>query len=199
MGLRGAGNGTVGRLAVMSEPSRLIPAGRAKTTVRAVMCRAMGVPLVVMILLAGCTSSAQITAVVTGGVAGAATGSPAVGFLVAVATDAGANYVVRYVGRTRQGAEQDAIAQVAGDLPIGTEADWKIEHTIPIGNEHGRLQVVRVIDSPLASCKEIAFSVDEGKAEKLHRAWFTTDVCKDAQTWKWSSAEPAVERWGFLQ
>jgi hypothetical protein len=134
-------------------------------------------------------------AVVTGGIAGASTGSPAVGFLVGVATDAGANYVVRYYGRVRQGAEQDAIAQVAGDLPIGTEADWKIEHFIPIGNEHGRLQVVRDIDSPLAACKELAFSVDDGK----RRSWYTTDICKQAQQWKWAAAEPAVARWGFLQ
>jgi hypothetical protein len=156
--------------------------------------------LATLLLTAGCNSSSpQVIAVVTGGIAGASTGSPAVGFLIGVATDAGANYIVRYIGRTRQGAEQDAIAEVAGDLPVGTQASWKIEHTIPIGNEHGRLQVVRAIDSPLAACKEIAFSVDEGKGDKLKASWFTSDVCKQAQTWKWASAEPAVERWGFLQ
>ncbi len=84
--------------------------------------------------------------------------------------------MVRSYGRVRQGAEQDAIAQVAGGLAVGTEADWKIEHFIPIGNEHGRLQVVRDIESPLASCKELAFSVDDGK----QRSWYTTDVCKQA-------------------
>jgi hypothetical protein len=80
-------------------------------------------------------------------------------------------------------------------LPIGTEADWKIEHFIPIGNEHGRLQVVRDIDSPLAACKELAFSVDDGE----RHSWYTTDICKQAQQWKWAAAEPAVARWGFLQ
>jgi hypothetical protein len=148
-----------------------------------------------VLLLAGCTSTARIAAVVSGGVAGASTGNPAIGFLVGVVTDAGANYVVRYYGRTRQGAEQDAIAQAAGNLPVGTEADWKIEHTIPIGNEHGRLRVVRVIDSPLTACKELAFSVDEGK----HRSWFTTDICRQPSQWKWAAAEPAVARWGYLQ
>jgi hypothetical protein len=106
---------------------------------------------------------------------------------------------VRYYGRSRQGAEQDAIAEIAGGLPVGTEAAWKIEHTIPIGNEHGRLQVVRTIDSPLAACKEIAFSVDEGKGDRLQRSWYTTNICKQARVWKWAAAEPAVERWGFLQ
>jgi uncharacterized protein YdbL (DUF1318 family) len=149
-----------------------------------------------LLALAGCnTTTAQVTAVVTGGVVGASTGSPAVGFLVAVATDAGANYIVRHIGRARQGAEQDAIAEVAGGLPVGTEAAWKIEHAIPIGNERGRLRVVREIDSPLAVCKELVFSVDESKT----RSWYTADVCEQAERWKWASAEPAVERWGFLQ
>jgi hypothetical protein len=151
--------------------------------------------LLVALLLGGCSSVSQISAVVTGGITGAATGSPAVGFAVGVATDAAANYVVRTVSRVRQGAEQDAIAQVAGELPVGAEANWKIEHTIPIGNEHGQLRVIRAIDSPLAACREIAFSVDDGK----QRSWFTTDICKQDSAWKWASAEPAVPRWGYLQ
>jgi hypothetical protein len=156
-------------------------------------------PLIAIVLLAGCKAAPQIAAVVTGGATGAATGNPALGFAVGVATDAGANYAFRYISRTRQGAEQDAIAQVAGDLPVGTEASWKIEHTIPIGDEHGRLRVVRAIDSPLAACKEIAFSVEEGKADQSKSNWFISDVCKQNEAWKWAVAEPAVERWGFLQ
>jgi hypothetical protein len=156
-------------------------------------------PLLAVLLLAGCNTTAQVAAVVAGGAAGGVTGSPAVGFLIGVAVDAGANYVVRYYGRSRQGAEQDAIAEVAGELPVGTEAAWKIEHDIPLGDEHGGLRVVRAIDTPLAACREVAFSVDEGRGEKLKRAWFTADICKQAAGWKWASAEPAVERWGFLQ
>jgi hypothetical protein len=156
-------------------------------------------PLAAVVLLAGCNSTSKIAAVLAGGAAGGATASPAVGFLVGVAVDAGANYVVRYYGRTRQGAEQDAIAAVAGELPVGTEAAWKIEHDIPIGDEHGSLRVVRAMDTPLAACREVAFSVDEGNGEKLKRSWFTADICKQAAGWKWASAEPAVERWGFLQ
>ena len=48
-------------------------------------------PLLAVALLSGCKAAPQIAAFVTGGTAGAATGSPAVGFLVGVATDAGAN------------------------------------------------------------------------------------------------------------
>jgi hypothetical protein len=155
--------------------------------------------LAAVALLAGCESTAQIAAVVSGGAAGGATANPAIGFAVGVAVDAGATYAFRYYGRSRQGAEQDAIADVAGDLPVGTEAAWKNEHIIPIGDEHGRLRVVRAIESPLAACKEIAFSVDEGRGEKLKPTWFISDICKQATQWKWASAEPAVERWGFLQ
>jgi hypothetical protein len=150
-------------------------------------------------LLAGCSSAGQISAVVVGGVAGTATANPAVGFAVGVVTDAGVNWAVRYYGRERQGAEQDAIAQIAGELPVGTSADWKIEHTIPMGNEHGRLEVTRSIDTALAPCKEVAFSVvaDDDKAPK--QSWYLTDVCRSDEAWKWAAAEPAVPRWGFLQ
>jgi hypothetical protein len=179
MGLGRTGDGAMGLVAVKTPSSAAL--------------------LLTTSLLVGCSATPQIAAAVTGGAAGAATANPAVGFAVAVAVDAGANYAVRYYGRSRQGAEQDAIAQIAGALPNGTEATWKIEHTIPIGNEHGQLRVVRTIDSPLAACKEVAFSVDGGDAKDLKRAWFTTSICKQTEGWKWAAAEPAVERWGFLQ
>jgi hypothetical protein len=150
-----------------------------------------------MALLAGCKAAPQIAGVITGGTAGAASGNPAVGFAVGVATDAAASSGFRYIARTRQGAEQDAIADLAGGLPVGGTADWKIEHTIPIGNEHGQLRVVRLIDSPLAQCKQVVFSVDEGADRR--RDWFSADICAHGEHWKWASAEPAVERWGFLQ
>jgi hypothetical protein len=156
------------------------------------------VPVLACVLLAGCQALPEVTAAVAGGAAGGASGNPAVGFAVAVATDAAANYVVRYYGRSRQQAEQDAIAQIAGLLPPGTSASWRIEHDIPIGNEHGLLRVVDLVDSPLASCKRIMFSVDEGKREAPERSWYRAEICRQADRWKWATAEPAVERWGFL-
>jgi hypothetical protein len=156
-------------------------------------------PLLAVILLSGCASISQVTAVITGGIAGASTGSPAVGFAVGVATDAAANYTFRWIARVRQGAEQDAIAQLAGEMPLDAKVAWKIQHTIPIGNEHGQLEIVRAIDNPLTPCREIAFSVDSGEGEKVKHEWFTTDICKQPSGWKWASAEPAVERWGYLQ
>ncbi len=153
--------------------------------------------MVVMLpLLAGCTSAGNIIGVVVGGAAGGATANPAVGFGVGVATAAASDYAIRTVSRTWHGGEQDAIAAAAGSLPIGGTGPWRMRHTLPIGNEHGRLEVVRSIDNPLAPCREVLFSVERsGDAA----AWYSVDVCQDAGHWKWASAEPAVERWGFLQ
>ncbi len=177
MGLGGTGDGTLGLVAM---------------TLR-------WLALATVLLLAGCNTFSQVTGLITGGAAGAVTGSPAVGFLVGVTVDAVTNAGVSYVSRVWQGAEQDAIARTAADVPEGGEVAWKVEHLLHIGNEHGQLRVVRAIESPLTDCKEIAFSVDEGTGEKLKRAWFVTSICKQDKTWKWAAAEPAVERWGYLQ
>lgn len=152
-----------------------------------------------VILLTGCTAVSQITAVVTGGTAGVATGSPAVGFAVGVATEAAASAAVKYYGRSRQHAEQEAIAAAAADLPPGGQTAWHIDHTIPIGDEHGELHVVRKIDNPLTPCKQIIFSVAEGTGVTLRQSWYSAAICRSAGRWHWASAEPAVERWGYLQ
>jgi hypothetical protein len=155
--------------------------------------------LALLPLLAGCKAIPDIAAVISGAAAGGTTGNPAVGFAVGVAVDAAAAAGVRYVGRSRQQAEQDAIAQAAGELRSDDAGPWRIEHDIPIGNEHGELRVVRQIDSPLAACKEIVFSVDDGAGPDATRSWYTASIFRQAHRWKWASAEPAVERWGFLQ
>ncbi len=165
----------------------------------AAVIRMQIVLLLAVSLLTGCKAVPEIAGVVAGGTVGGATANPALGFAVGVATDAATNAGLSYVGRSRQGAEQDAIARAAGDLPDGAKADWKIEHTIPIGNEHGQLRVTRTIKSPLATCKEVAFSVDEGSRETPKRNWYVTAICRSVDDWKWAAAEPAVERWGFLQ
>jgi hypothetical protein len=165
----------------------------------AMVCRVPLTLLTVLPLLGGCKAIPEIAAVISGGVAGGATGNPAIGFGVGVAVDAAANAAVRYIGRSRQRAEQDAIAEAAGQLAPGGTAPWRIQHDIPIGNEHGELRVVRQIQSPLAVCKEIVFSVDAGAGPSATRSWYTASICRQSQGWKWASAEPAVERWGFLQ
>jgi hypothetical protein len=167
--------------------------GRPAMNGRAAAC------LLGLCLLSGCKTIPQLTAAVSGGAAGAATGNPAVGFAVGVATDAVANYVVRWYGRVQQGAEQDVIAQLAGGLPLNDKASWQIHHFLPFNDEHGELRVVSVSETQLATCRHVIFSVDEGSRSKPQPAWYATDICKGAQDWKWAAAEPAVARWGYLQ
>ena len=149
-----------------------------------------------LLLLSGCQAVPQITGLVAGAVSGGATANPVVGFGVGVAVTAASDYAMRTVTRDWHEGEQDAIAATASTLPVGGRGPWRVEHSVPIGNEHGELEVVRRIDNPLAPCEEIVFSVEEGKKPP---AWYSSDICHQAAGWKWASAEPAVERWGFLQ
>jgi len=171
--------------------------------------RGCGVALPLLLLLGACSTAGDITGLVTGAAAGGATANPAVGYAVAVGTAAAADVAFAWVSRTRQGAEQDAIATVAGNLPAGQTAPWRIRHDIPLGNEHGEVQVVRDVTTPLATCKEIVFSViDDPPAPPAH---YATTLCRQAPSstsappsaraaaWKWALAEPAVDRWGYLQ
>ena len=159
-------------------------------------------PLVLLMgagLLGGCKTIPEIAGVVSGAVAGGSTGNPAVGFAVGVGVDAAATYAVDWVGRSRQHAEQQAIADAAANTIVGGEAPWRIRHTISIGNEHGDLQVVREFTTSLATCKEIVFSVVDGDKTDSKRSWYDTTLCRDPHRWEWALAEPAVPRWGFLQ
>jgi hypothetical protein len=152
--------------------------------------------LLLLALLGGCSAAPEIVGVVSGAIAGGGSANPAVGFGVGVGAAALTDYGLKYVGRRWHRSEQDAIAEAAGALPEGGKADWRIRHDLPLGNEHGRLQVVRVIANPLASCKQVVFSVQESDEPE---AWYSADVCQQEARWKWASAEPAVERWGNLQ
>jgi hypothetical protein len=164
--------------------------------------------LLPILLLGGCNSLPAVAGLGAGAIAGAGSGgNVAVGYAVAVGTAAAVDYGVKYYGRTRQRAEQEAIATAAAPLEIGQSATWRIEHTIPYGNENGELHVVRRIANPLAECKQIAFSVtEEGEKDKKTGqigppvlTWYTAELCRQDTGWRWASAEPAVERWGFLQ
>jgi hypothetical protein len=104
-----------------------------------------------------------------------------------------------YIVRVRQQAEQDAIAAQVATMDVGDTRPWKIEHTIPIGNEHGEVRVSRMIATALTLCKELVFSVESGDGQTMKQRWYSTQVCHSGRRWKWSLAEPAVERWGSLK
>jgi hypothetical protein len=157
----------------------------------------LAVALLLLPLLTGCKTMAELTGLAAGGAAGAATASPAVGYAVGLGTAVAADELFKWIGRTRARAEQDAIATAAADLPEGGVAPWRIRHTIPVGNEDGEVHVVRVIETSLATCREIVFSVAD--RPPAAPAWYASSICREAAGWHWALAEPAVDRWGYLQ
>ncbi len=152
---------------------------------------------VAVALLGGCAAVSDVAGLAVGSGAGAATGNPAVGIAVGIGVRAGVDELRRYVVRRRQQGEQDAIAEAAGAAPVGEPRAWQIRHTVPVGNAQGELAVVREYVTPLATCREVVFSV-EGE-DRGHASVFTTSLCRQATRWKWAAAEPAVGRWGVLQ
>jgi hypothetical protein len=171
---------------------RALDGALGRAAVRARVAAALGVVL----LLAGCKDVATIAGIASGSATGAATASPAVGFAVGVAVGTAGTFISNYYDRVRAGAEQDVIAETAGSLPVGGAAPWRIRHTIPIGNEHGTLRVVDQITTSLAVCRDVVFSVTDGKGPS---PWYTVTVCRDPKGWKWATAEPAVSRWDVLR
>lgn len=158
--------------------------------------RALSAILAAAASLAGCASVGDVSGALAGIVSGAITANPAVGISVGIAVRAGANEAVRTVSRNRRRNEQDAIASAAADLAPGDSAEWGVDQKIT-GDAYGEVHVLRVIETPIALCKELLFSVAEGEAEAP--AWFTTTACRAGERWKWAAAEPAVERWVNLQ
>lgn len=150
-------------------------------------------------LAAGCSSAGGIAGAVTGTAAAVGSGNPAVGILVGVGTRAVADEGLRRVSRRWSRTEQDALAEAVGGMAVGEARPWRVRHDLPIGNKQGEARVVRAVETPLAACKEVLFSVESGEGPDAVRRWFITGVCRQGEGWKWAAAEPATERWGSLQ
>ncbi|HET9148793.1 MAG TPA: hypothetical protein VFN77_12130 [Acetobacteraceae bacterium] len=151
-------------------------------------------------LLGGCSSIGAVTGAVAGASTGAATANPIVGYATAVSVNAGISALQKHITRVRQRKEQNRIAEAAGGMAPGEATSWKVAYINPFfANHHGELQVLRDIDTPLTRCKEVLFTLDTGRPPRLSRTPYTTDICRDAQGWKWAMAEPAIRRWGYLQ
>lgn len=149
--------------------------------------------------LSGCASIGAASGAVAGVATGAVTANPAVGIGVGIAVQAATDEAVNRYMRTMHREQQDAIAALVGDMPVGASEPWRVQHTLPIENGHGEVRVTRAFDTALVSCKEFAFSVVDGDKPDSKVDWFTASACRQGAGWKWASAEPAVERWGTLQ
>jgi hypothetical protein len=158
---------------------------------RALLRAALALPL----CLGGCAGAAEVAGAVTGTASTFATANPAVGVGVGLGVRAATTAGLNYVFRRRHRYAQDEVAGVVGSLAPGETRPWRIEYTVPVGNAHGEVHLLRAIDTPLAACREALFSVVEGEAA---RQWFVVTACRGAEGWKWASAEPATGRWGSL-
>jgi len=155
--------------------------------------------------LGGCTDLLTQGTAAGAGIAGAAVSrsvtrnagvTTGIGLGVQAAAQAGLEYTERRVHET----EQNEIASVAGTLPVGGVATWRIVHDIPIeANQHGEVTVDRDVGGPGFTCKAIVFSVENQEKRGVVRAFYTATVCLDGTQWKWALAEPATERWGALR
>jgi hypothetical protein len=146
--------------------------------------------------LPGCGSVGAASGALAGAATGLVTANPAVGIGVGIAVQAATDEAVNRTMKGFQAHQQDVIATTAGGLAVGETAPWKVKNRIPIDNGEGEVRVTRAFSTPLALCKEFAFSVKDGdKAD-----WFIASACQAPQgRWSWASAEPAVARWGSLQ
>lgn len=159
---------------------------------------ATAVALALCALLSGCEVLSVITGAVAGAAVGGTTANAPAGMATAIAVESGVDAVQRSFDRRAQRRQQDAIAAVAADMRAGETREWQYRHGIRHRTERGEVRVTRVIDTPLASCKELLFSVADDK-KKAAPAWYATSACQQGSKWKWAAAEPAVERWGNLQ
>lgn len=146
-------------------------------------------------LLGGCNQIGPLAGAAAGLVTGAGTANPGVAVAVGLAVNAGVSQLEKVYARRRERNEQDRIADAAGPLAVGDTADWRVVHTIPIGNEHGRVTVLDDIPNPLGQCREVLFTVQDGN----ETSGFVSHVCLDNGQWTLADAEPAVDRWRFLQ
>lgn len=150
------------------------------------------------VLLAGCSSVGGFAGAAAALATGAATANPIVGVSVGIAVKAATDQGMDYVAKRRQRGEHDAIVAMVHDMKPGERGHWVRSHLVGSGVDRGEVRVVRLIETPLASCKELLFSVEHGGA-KPRVDWFTTTACRNGDVWEWAAAEPAVERWGNLQ
>lgn len=126
-------------------------------------------------------------------------GGAAVTTGIGLGTLAAARAGTAYALRRAHAEEQDRIAAVAGELPVGGVARWR-SPTLPVElGDSGAVTVSRVISSGELDCKEIVFSVEDGPTEAPRRSFYTAAICRDGERWRWASAEPATARWGALQ
>jgi hypothetical protein len=148
--------------------------------------------------LAGCSSVGGFAGAAAAFATSVATANPIIGISVGIGVKAAADEGIKYVSRRKQHEIQSSVALAAADVAPGQSARYEHPHLVGSGVDRGEVRVVRVIETPLATCKEILFSVEHG-GENPRVDWFSTSACRNGDAWQWAGVEPAIERWGNLQ
>jgi hypothetical protein len=153
-----------------------------------------------LLFCSSCQSIGAFAGATTAAVSGVVTSNPAVGIGVGIAVQAATDAAIKRTMRSLHQDQQDMIAAIAGQAPIGAIRFWKVQHALPIENGYGRVIVLRDVKTPLTVCREFAFSVieDEMFAKAVHEQWFMAGACKQGRRWQWALAEPSTARWGNL-
>jgi uncharacterized protein YceK len=147
--------------------------------------------------LGGCGTIGSFTGAAAGIATSATTGNPAVAIAVGVGVKTATDAALKGYSRRNKRNEQDALAAIVADMNVGDSRPWEVPHPLGFGTEKGEIRVTRLIESAIADCKEVLFSVDPGEPD-AQRSWYAGSVCRQDDKWKWAAAEPAVERWGNL-
>ncbi|KVE39506.1 hypothetical protein [Burkholderia sp. TSV86] len=145
--------------------------------------------------LTGCGSVGAASGALAGTATGLVTANPAVGVGVGIAVQAATDEAVNRTMKQLHKNQQDAIAQAAAGLAVGETRAWRVKNVVPLENGEGEVRVTRAFTTPLALCKEFAFSVKDG----ARADWYFASACESQHGWQWAAAEPAVDRWGNLQ
>lgn len=192
----------LGCAAVMRAALRHLERNRASALLQQLVrtrCIRAYVAALAMSVLAGCAAVGGFAGAAAAFATSVATTNPGLGLAVGISVKAATDDVMKTLSRRRQQAQQDIIAAAASDMQAGDSRDWHRAHLVGSGSDRGEVRVVRLIETSLARCKEIVFSVIDDEDENAKAAWFTTTACQQGSVWKWAAAEPAVERWGNLQ
>ena len=143
----------------------------------------------------GCSSLADIAGTASAVTAGAATGNPAVAIGVGGVVRGSIDATEKYYARVNARHTHELITAVAAPLSPGEAGNWHEPHRFS-DDVSGRVEVTRLIESKLATCKELAFTIDGDPDEIVpyHGA-----ICRTTGEWRWAMAEPSTERWSVLR
>ncbi len=151
--------------------------------------------LATSLLASACSSLADIAGTASAVSAGAVTGNPAIAIGVGGVVRGSIDATEKAYARVNARHTHELITAVAAPLAPGEAGNWHEPHRFS-DDVSGRVEVTRLIESKLATCKELAFIID-GDPEEI--VPYRGAICRTTGDWRWAMAEPSTERWSVLR